>query len=371
MSKPAILCFLALYPLHTTFLPAMEPVPLRVLDVTPDEVTNSLLTNKEGWIGADGVNSVILPDQSILWIFGDTLIGTIRDGKRHDLAMVNNTFAKQQGWGTDARFQFYVHRDAQSKPTSFIKPQSKPGYFWLWDGLVDGEKLYIFTTRMTSPGTITAFDWKLMDQSLLVVDNPQDEPARWKVQQIDLPFGVFGDDYEALWGLEVLRIEGDIYVYGTTQRGKGSPRSLVVAKVKADEITDFSRWKFMNDREWRSEAREASGLAPGVGTEGSITWLPNHKRYIYVYSPPLDPRIQMRTAASPTGPWSEAVTIYTCPEVRWDPRIFCYAGKARLVPGSNNELSISYATNSFEMLPHVLADARVYQPRFVKGRLAD
>jgi len=347
------------------------PAALRVVDTWPDEAMNAKFRGTDGWIGADGINSVLMPDDSILWIFGDTLVGQVRGGKRFEVGMVNNTFARQRGWGPEAKVELLLNRDANGKPTSYIKPERKEGYYWLWDGIVIDGKLYVFTTRLTSPGTITAFDWKLIDQSLLVNDNPLDDPAQWNVRQLDFPFAAFTDDYEAIWGLEVIEVEGDVYVYGTTRQKAGDPRSLVVARVAPQELSDFSHWQFRTGDEWQADARKATSLTTEVGTEGSITWLPGRQRYVYVYSPPLDPNIQMRTANTPAGPWSEPVTVYTCPETTWDPRIFCYAGKARLVPGTTDELLISYATNSFDMLPHVTADARVYQPQFVRARISE
>ena len=347
------------------------PAPLHVVDARPDDAMNAKFTTTDGWIGGDGINSVPLPDDSILWIFGDTLVGRIRDGKREDIAMVNNSFARQRGWGPDAKVDLLLNRDANGIAKSYIVPEHKPGYYWLWDGIVLDGRLYVFTTRLTSPGTITAFDWKLMDQSLLVIENPLDDPAHWRVQQIDLPIGVFAHDYEALWGFEVIQADDHVYIYGTTRQKNGDPRSLIVARVPPRELTDLTRWRFRTQSEWVSDPRLSAPLTTGVGTEGSITWLPDRERFIYIYSPPLDPNIQMQTAATPIGPWSEPVTIYTCPEVKWDPRIFCYAGKARLIPGTTDELLITYATNSFDMLPHITADARVYQPQFVRARVSE
>jgi len=154
----------------------VAPAARRVARAQPDEVMNAKFTTNEGWIGSDAVYSVLLPDDSILWIFGDTLVGTVRDNKRHNVVMVNNTFAKQRGWGADATVELFVNHDRQGKPTSFIVPERAPGYFWLWDAVIDRRRLYIFATRLTSPGTITAFDWTLLDQSLIVVANPTDEP---------------------------------------------------------------------------------------------------------------------------------------------------------------------------------------------------
>jgi hypothetical protein len=347
------------------------PAAIQIASAQPDEGMNQKFAGTDGWIGSDGVTSIPLPDDSTLWIFGDTLAGKIRGGKRHDLTMVNNSFARQRGWGPGASVELLLNTDARGKPTSFVAPASKQGYYWLWDGIVEQGALYLFATRLTSPGTITAFDWKLMDQALIVVSNPCDPPGQWKIRQLDLPFGVFTEQHEILWGLEVLEIDNFTYVYGTSQAGKGSPRSLLAARAPAGSLARFDRWTFYDRGAWREEERQAAALTTGVGTEGSVTWLPERGKYVYVYSPPLDPRIMMRTANTPEGPWSEPITIYTCPEAAWDSRIFCYAGKARLVPGTRDELLVSYATNSFEMLEHVTADARIYFPRFVRVRLAD
>lgn len=341
------------------------------MESRPDVAMNALFENRDGWIGSDAVYSIPLSDESWLWVFGDTLTGQIRDGKRHNVGMVNNSFARQRGWGADARVELLLRRDESGRPTSFIRPQNKGGYFWLWDGLIEKGRLYLFATRLTSPGTITAFDWKLQDQSLLVIDNPLDMPVRWRVKQLDLPFGVFTESYEAIWGLEVLKWEEWLYVFGTTRDRAADPRRLVVARVAPDEFENFERWQFLADGRWQSDSRRATTLVTGVGTEGAVTWVPKYNRWAYVYSPPLDPRIQLRTAANLAGPWSDAVTAYRCPETEWHTRVFCYAGKARLIPGTQDELLISYATNSFDMLADVTADARLYMPRFVRAKLGE
>ena len=45
----------------------------------PDRFYNDLFTRRNGgWTGGDGTRSVALPDGRILWLFGDTFLGTIR-----------------------------------------------------------------------------------------------------------------------------------------------------------------------------------------------------------------------------------------------------------------------------------------------------
>lgn len=349
--------------------PACSAEPPRVptiRGVKPDLAFERLFRRDDGWIGSDAIYSIPLPDDSWLWIFGDTLVGEVRGGRRSKVSMVNNSFARQRGFGNDMQVELHLQRDPQGRTTSFVTPRDKPGYFWIWDGLVSDGRLCLFTTRLTSPGTITAFDWKLLDQSVVIVENPLDPPAQWKHRQVDFPHGHFSETSESLWGLEVLR-EGEwIYTFGTRRGAASDPRELVLARVAPRDFLQFDRWQFQRNGEWVAEATQASPLAVGVGTEGSITWLPGHKLWVYVYSPPLDATIQIRAARTLTGPWSDPQALYTCPDPQRNPRIFCYAAKGRILPGTRNELLVSYATNSFEMLPDVTADAEIYQPRFVR-----
>ncbi len=97
-----------------------------------------------------------------------------------------------------------------------------------------------------------------------------------------------------------------------------------------------------------------------------MSWLPEFKRYVLIYTEAgLSPRILARTAAAPWGPWSAATEIYRCPEAGWDKRIFCYAAKAHPAVSGNSELVVSYVANSFD-IRQVIADARLYWPRFVR-----
>ncbi|MFN9373361.1 MAG: DUF4185 domain-containing protein [Planctomycetaceae bacterium] len=344
-----------------------EPPPVPTLrKAEPDLAFERRFRRDVGWIGSDAIYTIPLPDASWLWVFGDTLVGEVRGGRRWNVSMVNNSFARQRGFGNDMQLELQLHRDARGQASSFVTPLGKPGYFWIWDGLVIDGRLYLFTTRLTSPGTITAFDWKLLDQSVVVVENPLDPPAQWKHRQVDFPHGHFTETSEALWGLEVVH-EGEwIYVFGTRRQAASDPRELVLARVAPREFPQFDRWRFFSRGEWVEDARRGSSLAVGVGTEGSVTWLPEQQVWVYVYSPPLDANIQIRAARTLVGPWSEPQTLYACPDPQRNPRIFCYAAKARSVPGTRNELLVSYATNSFEMLPDVSADAEIYQPRFVR-----
>src|SRR5580704_3494527 len=61
---------------------------------TIDESWNAVFDRRDGWTGADCAGTVDLRDGRMLWLFGDTWIGSIRGGKRLPGAtMVNNSIA--------------------------------------------------------------------------------------------------------------------------------------------------------------------------------------------------------------------------------------------------------------------------------------
>src|SRR4051812_44097457 len=77
------------------------PNALSDLKLTPDAKMNALFEQREGWIGADGDYSVPLGPNRTLWLFSDTWVGKIQNGKRADATIVNNSAAIQEARGND------------------------------------------------------------------------------------------------------------------------------------------------------------------------------------------------------------------------------------------------------------------------------
>lgn len=49
--------------------------------------------NKSGWTGADGAYSVAISDDIILWLFGDTWVGEVQNGRHVNADLINNSIA--------------------------------------------------------------------------------------------------------------------------------------------------------------------------------------------------------------------------------------------------------------------------------------
>lgn len=358
-------------PLLVLALAAPPEAPV-VVSAEPDAQLTAKFRGTDGWVGGDGAFSVALPGDRALWLFSDTWVGKVRDGKRKDVALVNNTVGVQTGRGADTELSFHVQKDAKGKSTALFAPPDGKGWFWLFAGHHAGDALHVFLPRLEKAAGSAAFGFKSVDVWLGTVSNPDAAPEAWKVAYAKLPFADFGEKRKWMFGSSVL-VSGDhAYVYGYEEApAKPFPaRKLLTARVPKDKLSNFDSWRFLSDKgEWSSDPKAASGAAGGLGTEFSVGYVPALKRYALVTTENgLSDRIVARFAMAPEGPWSDSVLLYTCPEMKKHKGVFTYAGKAHPHLAGDGELVVSYATNAFELGP-VINNAELYWPNFVRVKL--
>jgi hypothetical protein len=103
--------------LAALFMFSAEPGPKvpaapEIVDVRTAPDLNALFERKDGWTGGDGAVSVPLPHGRNLWLFSDTWVGKVKDGRRFDATIVNNTAAIQDGNDKNPEMRFYIRRAA-------------------------------------------------------------------------------------------------------------------------------------------------------------------------------------------------------------------------------------------------------------------
>ncbi|MDB6125586.1 MAG: hypothetical protein JWQ71_4579 [Pedosphaera sp.] len=329
---------------------------------------DALFQHTNGWTGADANFSVPLSTNKTLWLFGDTWIGEVKDGKRTNTVMINNTIAIQDG---QSRPEFFRGTQLDGRPTSFFKPQSGHGYFWPFHGIRTAKGLYVVLQQVENipdrkPGP---FNFHLTSLSLAHIPNPDDPPGQWKVSQQKVPFAMYSPKGDLVFGVSFMREGEFIYIYGFDSRPVNgeAQSSLVAARVPEEHLGELKAWRFFTDGKWEMNAKQVTRMSPGFPTEFSVSYQPALKKYVAIYmANGISGRIVQRTAQTPTGPWSEPVVLYECPEKSWPEKTFCYSAKAHPeLSTSPDELLITYAANSWE-LRYVINDARLYWPRFVR-----
>jgi len=325
-----------------------------------------LFQRTNGWIGADGNFAVTLTNNLTLWLFSDTFVGGVRDHRRVNATMINNSAAWQRGFDpSSARLEFFYGTSAGGKPSALITPSDGKGWFWLFDGVMAHDKLILFLVQIERTNKKSVFGFRQIGLWLGVVSNPLAPPTQWHIEQRKIPFAQFAGDERCSFGSAVLAADGFTYIFGARER-TGRAKTMILARAPADSLTDFAAWQFRTSDGWSTNAAGAADLCGGVASEYSVSWLPALRQFVLICSENgLSPNIVARTAPEPWGPWSEPVVVYRCPET-WDKKVFCYAAKAHpMLASSPDELIITYAANSFDF-SQIINDTRLYWPRFVR-----
>ncbi len=345
------------------------PVPtMRRSEPAPE--WNAKFAGTKGWLGGDAAYTVVLKHQRVLWLFGDTLLGTVQDGKRAGAIMVNNTIALQTGFAKDASIRFLSGESRDGKPAAFFTPTEGKGWFWPQAAVCQSDRLFVFLSQIDKGKDPGVFGFRYIGQWLAVIDNPADEPQQWRVQVKPVPFARFDSTRGQSWGSAVLDDGDSFYVYGYQEKSKeiGS-RQLLLARVPAGKLADFTKWRFRTSDGWSEKAEEATPLAGGLATEFSVHRMPGDPGYVLVYTENgLGNRIVGRFARTADGPWSAAVLLYQCPEMARDKGVFCYAAKAHPWAAKGDELLVSYCVNAWEFA-RLFREEKIYRPKFARVKL--
>jgi hypothetical protein len=331
---------------------------------------DQLFQRTNGWIGADGDFTVALPNDDTLWLFSDTFVGDVRDGHRQNATMIHNSAAWQHGKNpANASVEFFYNQSADGKPKSLVTPADGKGWFWIFDATLADGKLFLLLPQFEhATSKSAAFGFRQTGLWLGEIANPLDPPPQWKITQTKIPFWQSGTNESRNFGSAVLATNGFVYIFGTHDV-RGRDRKMLLARVPENSLADFSSWQFRTQTDWSTNVADAADLCGRMASEYSVSWLPKLNQFVLVVTDNgLSPKIILRTAPNPRGPWSDAKVIYRCPDVAWDKRIFCYAAKAHpMLAQSPDELILTYAANSYEF-SKLMGDARLYWPRFVRVR---
>jgi len=325
----------------------------------PAALDDDFLPADSRWRGGDAVYSVPLGRDRILWLFGDSFIAAPGVSARAGSRMVRNSLAITRAGGKPE----YFWRDEGGRPADAFKPAAGEGWLWPLSGQRLGPKLHLFMFQMIAKGE-GAFGFAFLKSVLLIVDNPDDPPASWRTQQLEIPHTRRTPEGDTFFGGASVLHEGQLYVYGVREsraRGKG----ILLARVDPAAITEFDSWRFFDGKGWDTHLPAAQELYGGGSIEMSVS--PCKGGFVSVYTNHgMSPEIVVRRSERPAGPWSDPVVVHRCVEPQWSKTYFCYAAKGHpeLDPDAGS-LIVSYACNSMSF-PEAVRDLRIYRPRFLR-----
>jgi hypothetical protein len=102
-----------------------------------------------------------------------------------------------------------------------------------------------------------------------------------------------------------------IYVYGIPGGRYGD---LSLARVPAEKLTDTTAYRYWNGTDWVAGEANAVPVVKGPVGELSVRWNAYYQRWIMMYLVDDTGEVVLRTATTPTGPWTPAQVVTTTKE---------------------------------------------------------
>jgi hypothetical protein len=356
---------------HVQTAPSDAPVPAAAVsaltgqdpcfEASPWREADLLFRRDAHWVGSDIAASIDLGHERTLWLFGDTFIDESGRHTREGSRMVRNTIAIQTGRDpSQAKMMFYWGRTADGRPDSFF-PADGSHWFWPAHGIRVGDRLVLFLSRLRGTGTglgFTGAGWRAV-----MIENPDEEPSRWRVKALkmrDNPLGV-GPSSLIRWGER-------IYAFGAQDQVKSFP--IYVMRWKGEDVRKGNllepEWWAGADVGWVADSSRLprwpvseNGLGVSINYD-SVT-----RRFLEVQTNAFGAAdVTIRSAADVTGPWTAQRMIYR-PSEFYQPAIMIYLAMAH-PELSGADIVLTYSTNSFRLFEEHMRDSLIYYPRFLR-----
>jgi len=354
--------------------------------VAVDTGWTNLFNRNEGWFGGDGIYSIPLNGKEssppkakkTLFIFSDSMIGKISDGKIQPHAkLIHNAVAVLDGNEPDPNKIKFSWKTNKQEPESLFSPKTPltglSDYYWLGDGFVNQEldhSIFIFGYRVkTTEGG--AFGFAEVGNTLIKIKANEALPFV-NYEQKDTPFylekgsgemGSFGAGiYVNTKAAGQVNADGYIYVYGTM----GKTKKLLVARVLPKEFENYNKWTYWDGTNWQADIKKSAALTDQVSNELSLSQLPDGRYALVFQQSGIGRHICMQLGKTPYGPFGKVIKLWDTSEAIELKSFFTYNAKAHPGLSKKGELLISYNVNSFDFLKDLGTHPHLYRPRFIK-----
>ncbi len=341
---------------------------------------------RSSWLGGDAAYSVVLGDNRILWLFGDTFLKENESSSftpRTFNTIIANSLAVSD---CNGNMSYYYGNDGGDY---FKHPQADSGKkYWPKAGFVYDNVLYIFLLEVkhTTGGGVGFQETATVLAKIANFDQPI---SQWQYKYIHIA------ESEILFPATALTlINNDLMLLSTVKNDSAvlpnaslhlQPIVLLKLnlgalshheKVQTSLLNHEDHWveiNTLNDQDIKDKLGKAKTLMNSGSTEMSLTYNKTMKKWIVFYSgaPLLFPDIFSRQAKSLTGPWSDEKSVFNYPETQSDdpkfvPESYCYAAKAHnfLYDEASESFTLTYVCNTFNLF-QIANNDLIYTPRFI------
>jgi hypothetical protein len=343
--------------------PTPTPCPPATSPTIPD-------LNAEGWLGGDSGASVLMPDGSSVWVFGDSFIGQANATDRNNYrAFVNNSIGISACNGSSWGAMDHYWGQFGTVPEAFFNPTLD--FDWPQEVFYSGSNLYVVLQRgVRSSGglgfTLTGTDLAIVSNSDPV--GAWTNPGEWTQQivPINTSSGASG-----AWpnSATIQSSDGFVYIY-TSLSPNGFITPMAIVRAPLNDLSNIgSDLEYLSqDGTWRQGlvASDAQHVMDDGFSGMSVTWHAAQNEWIAVYIPGFSNQIVIRTAPNFLGPWSAPQAKYPIPEMTsggagYDPNNFCYGAFEHIEWATPTSMVVTYDCNNSNTTT-LVNDMEIYHP---------
>ena len=329
------------------------------------------------WLGGDVASSIRLTENRYLWLFGDSLMGSVSDqcadqqiycdrriGRENTTGMIRNSVGITQRADDEPFERIVKWWNTTGGTSSAIFPGTADGrFYWPLAGIRAETPVFIAANLHTRESGLIP-----VGNTILRITNPDADPPDWEITTHPLPnFRQGGASEPGLsWTMALARIDRHVYIFGSTSEGFNVNAVLSRVEVEAMTAPTWSaepEYLMVDDTGslfWGSDfefdrLHVVRGL-PGV-SETTIQYDPDLGWFSYQLEP-FGFQIQLYTAPDLEGPWRNSGVVYEIPSP-WStekqectaaagascPSYIAYAVKAHPELAPENGHVISYNVN--------------------------
>lgn len=327
---------------------------------------------QQGWLGGDEAASVPLNETTTVFIFSDTYVGNKTQQSRQEtgLKMISNSVAVETCLPNGKTEVKYFWKNMYSEhPESIFKTFTKRYNFWVSDAFIVNNNLYVLLQKVGHKSGLSPddlFGFSLPGFSLAKITNLFELPDKWQIELLPVPDFAYPD---MQLGHHV--IEGNYIYFFVSRQDKGQ---LLVRK-RTDLIDDPEKpfEYYALNKTWKSGIKkdDMDTIFNGFRTV-TVNYHPDIKKWVMLMDIKfMDNKINIRTAASLEGPWSDEITVYECPEVTigspsYSKSNFCYlpAECIQNYDVKKHEMLLTYNINNFNF-SEIKANPKIYTPKVI------
>ncbi len=308
-----------------------------------------------GFTGGDATYSVLLPDGRTVWIFGDTFIGKITPEltrKKTSPMYIRNCFVVQNGIEMSTLHQGKSKEFISMTVPNEVKEGAKTEldiWFWPGDGFIHDNKLKIFMSKFhQAEKGMWGFEFL---ESVLV---EYSLPNLKEVKRTNIPYSKQSGIH---FGHALYETKEHLYIYGLKDK------KPYVARAKYNNLE--TTWEYFNGENW---VDDITLIKPMLDIDGSeqFSIIKLRGQYVLIIQlGALSRKVSSYISNTPFGPWQNRQILFKTPLLFKNKDIFTYNALAHPQFTKNNELLISYNTNSLKLEDH-FTNARIYRPRFMR-----